>query len=764
VSFFRRALLARAPATAIGSPEHTKSSAQPNTMHLTSRTAAQALSLAGFALFGQAGLAQSGATFQHANTQIPSGPIFNAGYTENVDFGDVDGDGDFDAVFADGGDQGDQQNRIWINKGFEAGGTIGFFADRSATQFPVVTDDSRDIEFGDFDNDGDLDIYVSNTSNFTPQSNNWWINMGGAQGGTPGFYQDQTAAHWIGLGGAGSSIAPTQVLGTGGFIDFSCDCDFGDLDNDGDLDLAHSTYGGAFGGQVPTRLFLNNGGNFTEFNPSGFQLAAQAISNGNPGLWAMGTQAANTTNNTGVNCDIASSALDIDLGDIDGDLDLDLLHGARQEQPRMFRNRLVENGGVLVAFQDVSSAVFPAGYSSGNGHYEQEMGDCDNDNDIDIYGLNWQVTSFNFNDISLTNNGAGVFGSLGVLPGSGSDDNEADFLDYDNDGDLDVYVANFSGQDRLYRNDFTGTTFSFTNVTGTDMASTPNTALDADCIDLDDDGDIDVMVANDQDEPEYFLKNIRNNADTIAPRLANMEQAPSRVASATPTVIRVQQYDNQSYYGIWYNATVLQYRVVPGSFVSTPMRNSGGTNLFRGTIPGNLVGTVEYFTQSTDNHGNVGTSVTKSFVASCPTIFTNYCTTGTSSSGCVPVLSGVGTPSATAPSGFTLTLAGAEGQKQGLLFYGVSGRKAAIWAPGSNSYLCVTSPTQRTPVQNSNGTVGACDGVYTIDWNAYMFANPGAVGQPLSAGTVVDVQVWYRDPPAPGTTNLSGALEFIVCN
>ena len=274
----------------------------------------------------------SAQVFTNATSSFPNVAV---GYTENVDFGDVDGDGDFDAVLADGGDFGNQQNRIWINRGHEAGGTLGVFVDRTATQFPALLDDSRDIEFADIDNDGDLDIYVSNTSQIANQTNRWWINNGA------GFFVDQTASRWVGLGTAGSSIAPSQVLGGGGFIDFSCDCDFGDLDNDGDLDLLHTTYGGAFGGNVPTRLFLNNGaGSFQEFNPSGFQLTGQNISNGNPGIWCQGTQLADTTNSTGVNCDIASSALDADLGDIDGDLDLDILHGARQEKPRMFRNLL----------------------------------------------------------------------------------------------------------------------------------------------------------------------------------------------------------------------------------------------------------------------------------------------------------------------------------------------------------------------------------------------------------------------------------------
>src|SRR5688500_15828332 len=163
-------------------------------------------------------------SFVSAPAQIPA----NTGYTENVDFGDLDGDGDRDAVLAEGGDLGNDQNNLWINKGFEPGGTIGFFADRTAAQFPAVLDSSRDVDLVDFDLDGDLDLQISNSSSFSSQSNRWWVNMGGAQGGTPGFFQDQTASRWTFLGindGVShfSSVAPAMVLLSGGFIDWSCD-------------------------------------------------------------------------------------------------------------------------------------------------------------------------------------------------------------------------------------------------------------------------------------------------------------------------------------------------------------------------------------------------------------------------------------------------------------------------------------------------------------------------------------------------------------
>jgi hypothetical protein len=329
------------------------------------------------------------ALVDNASAQFVISPNLPAtgGRSENVDFADIDLDGDWDAAIADGGDLSQQVNKIYVNQGGVQGGVEGVYL-YEISRFPSIADQSRDIEFVDFDNDGDADLYVSNTAQIVAQGNRWHTNRGGKQGGPIGFYLDETSTRWVGLGGPGSSIAPSQVLVGNTFIDWSCDCDFGDMDNDGDLDLFHGTYGGAFGGQVPTRLFLNDGdGHFSEWNPSGFQLPIATIVPGNPGLWCEGVQQTNTTSTTGAFCDIASSALDIDVGDIDGDFDLDLLHGARQEVPRMFINRLSETGTPI--FRDVTNAAFPGGWSTGDGHYEQEMGDLDGDGDLDIYGLNW---------------------------------------------------------------------------------------------------------------------------------------------------------------------------------------------------------------------------------------------------------------------------------------------------------------------------------------------------------------------------------------
>lgn len=140
----------------------------------------------------------------------------------------------------------------------------------------------------------------------------------------------------------------------------------------------------------------------------------------------------------------------------------------------------------------------------------------------------------------------------------------------------------------------------------------------------------------------------------------------------------------------------------------------------------------------------------------------SYCTAGTSSNGCVAVLTGVGAPSASAIDGFSLSATSIEGQKSGLFFYGVTGRIATTWGAGS-SFLCVKSPTQRMSSQSSGGTAGLCNGVYVQDWLDFIRSNSGALGQPLFAGQVIDAQAWYRDPPASKTTNLSNGYEFTLC-
>jgi hypothetical protein len=160
-----------------------------------------------------------------------------------------------------------------------------------------------------------------------------------------------------------------------------------------------------------------------------------------------------------------------------------------------------------------------------------------------------------------------------------------------------------------------------------------------------------------------------------------------------------------------------------------------------------------------DYNGTVDVFVTDLGAAPIAT----YCTSGITSSGCVPVISGVGGPSASAGSGFTINVQSVEGAKQGLIFYGIdnTGFAPHTWG-ASSSWLCVKSPLQRTPPQNSGGSFGQCDGVLSIDFNAFLAAHPSTLGQPFSLGRAVFAQAWFRDPPSPKTTMLSDALAFFV--
>jgi len=146
----------------------------------------------------------------------------------------------------------------------------------------------------------------------------------------------------------------------------------------------------------------------------------------------------------------------------------------------------------------------------------------------------------------------------------------------------------------------------------------------------------------------------------------------------------------------------------------------------------------------------------------CPNVAT-YCTPGLSSNGCTPTISTSGSPSVSATSGFTITVDNVEGQKSGLLFYSASGPTSVTWASGSSSFLCVAPPRQRTGVQNSGGSTGACDGSLSLDILDYWSTHPAALGQPIGANQLFNVQAWYRDPGAPSSTNLSGGVQFMTC-
>lgn len=688
--------------------------------------------------------------------KIPQGNPDNNSWTEHVAFADIDLDGDYDALFGDGGECCNDQNRMWVNLGGQQGQTVGFFADRTSTRLPAILDNTRDIEFVDYDNDADSDIYVTNTSQINNQTSRFWTNGGNAQGGNLGFYVDETAARWINIAENDgtttfSSVAPQFELVAGGFIDWSCDNTFADLDNDGDMDLVKATYGLLGSGNVPTRLFLNDGdGRFEEYNPSGFQLTGSDLLNGSPGLWAQGTQLHETTDSGGTTCDIANVSVSVDVADLDGDLDLDVVTGHLQMRQRIFRSNLQQNGGVLTSFTDVTHAAWPATYQPGGRKYEQELGDLDGDDDLDVYGTNWVQPC----DLVLMNLGGIVFSDPTLQAGSCILNNEPDFIDFDDDGDLDVIIAADAGQEQLFVNDGSGVLVSDPTKLPVDTSN----SLGVDAADLDNDGDPDLMVANDEGVANVYMENTLQTADTHAPRLAHLEQAPDRVAGPAPTVVRLHVYDNQPSYLSAFDPAVLEITVGGSPQFSVPMRWSGG-QVLRGEIHGALAGTIGYRVRVTDKAGNSTVTATLSYVSTsaCAVVANVYCTSQVNSNGCTPSISASGFSSASAGAGHFVQAVNMIPGNLGLLFYSKTGPNSIPLLGGT---LCVMPPNIRTPIQVTAGS-GLCGGVFTRDFNAWIATDFDPL---LVPGQDVWAQIWSRDPAAAQASNLTNAIQFTICD
>jgi len=134
-----------------------------------------------------------------------------------------------------------------------------------------------------------------------------------------------------------------------------------------------------------------------------------------------------------------------------------------------------------------------------------------------------------------------------------------------------------------------------------------------------------------------------------------------------------------------------------------------------------------------------------------------YCTAGVSSGGCRALLSAVGSASATAVSGFELHATGVDGAKDGLFFFGTSGRQAQPF--GGTSLQCVAPPVSRLGALAGSGTLGACDGAFVLDLNALWNPTGPLAHKNPGAGVLVQAQLIHR---SGGGTILSDALEFLT--
>ena len=314
-------------------------------------------------------------------TSTPSGHVATGG-----GWADLDGDGYLDFVAANGNDISRQSVVVYRNDGF--GGLP-----------PTPSWSSSDVDYhghldlGDVNGDGFTDVVVG-------------VYLGPAGFGNPGG-----AKLYYGAPGSGFFSSDPVWEPAGSFYCFSVA--LGDVDGDGDLDLA-CTSGESYD-QHPERqrVFLNNGGTFSA-TPD----------------WQS---------------DDVGYALDVTWADIDLDGDLDLIYSGEISPNRVYLNHQTEGGG-LSTTADWTSAD---GASYGN---TCAPGDWDGDGYLDLaVADNNQL------------GGAGRFkvyaNALGTLAGTpawtsatGGYGSNVSWVDLDLDGDPDLSTGRWWGAVTLYEN------------------------------------------------------------------------------------------------------------------------------------------------------------------------------------------------------------------------------------------------------------------------------------------------------------------------
>ncbi len=342
--------------------------------------------------------------------------------TNGVAWADIDNDGDQD-LYVTAIDA--YRYFLYINNG------NGKFSEQGLTRNAVVNrqppntpKNGMSVAFGDYDLDGYLDIFTSDWGSVgtdgLPDAR-LLRNRGAAQ---PGYFLDKTIEAGL------SYNAVTQA----GVRVFGFSPRFADMDDDGWPDLALAADFGT------SRLWWNNGN----------------------GTFSNGTVAA------GVGKE--ENGMGSAIGDYDGDGRLDWFVTSIWDPfdtcatgecfwgttgNRLYRN----NGNRTFSDQTTAKGVRAGGWGWGTSWF-----DYDNDGDLDLimvngidFPLGTQDAQYNHDRTRVwRNDGPGrpfvdVTDALGI-----TDDGEGKgivIFDYDNDGDLDIFIVNHAGAPVLYRND-----------------------------------------------------------------------------------------------------------------------------------------------------------------------------------------------------------------------------------------------------------------------------------------------------------------------
>ncbi|WP_289152935.1 CRTAC1 family protein [Porticoccus sp. W117] len=315
-------------------------------------------------------------------------------------FVDLDGDNDLDLFI--GGIQGDP-SMIFANNG------DGTFSDVTAGSGidGMAAAQTVSAAFGDYDLDGDLDMFISHWSEERDQNNpgdteNLWRNDSSA-----GVIRFVSVSLSSGLSPSIINLPDSLVVSPG--FDFSFAPTFADVNND----------------RLPDILSV------ADFNQS------QYFTNNGDGTFSNATDVDVMIDNNGMGSAVA---------DYDNDGDLDWFVSAIYApavRPEAVGNRLYRNNNGV--FEDITDS---AGVADGGWGWASCFVDVENDGDLDIYHTNgWKDTSYagDFNDDAsrvFVNQGDGTFvesalslGLADTYQGRG-----AVCADFDNDGDSDIFL------------------------------------------------------------------------------------------------------------------------------------------------------------------------------------------------------------------------------------------------------------------------------------------------------------------------------------